>query len=261
MPVATQQGTVQTSDASKRLADILKEPDLGPAPELEVYGKPYKDLRHSQKAEVNKYREYNDALAAQNKRKKNGDIRELTADEQIEAGRANVDIRFEEFDDGYFDDLRQSARDFYEPGFDDNYEEARRATRYGLARSGNLRSSSGAEALGDLARDRSLGLSTIERQANSIEQSQRAQLESQRQNLYLQVDAATNPFEASQQLVDQSSYLNNTPEFSELGNLFQGALDHASIYQKATNNGNSGFGAISNPFSTTNKSSSYSERY
>lgn len=181
--------------------------------------------------------------------------------QRIEEARATIDSRFEEFDDGYFDGLRTTAREYYEPQFQDQYDAARQSLRFGLARSGNLRSSSGGDALGDLARDRALALTRIEDIGTDTVESRRETLENQRQQLYSQAEAAENPAADASASIARSSYLSKAPTFSAIGDFFERALNQSSVYQEAENRGNIGYGAISNYFgSGSNASSSVQTR-
>lgn len=163
----------------------------------------------------------------------------------ITESRGTIDQRFNEFDDGYFDNLRTAARSYYQPQFEDQYDEARRRLRFSLARSGNSQSSAGGESLGDLARDRTLGLTRIEDLATNAVERQREFLEGQRQQLYSSAASAVNPSAAASQSIARSDYLSKQPEFNALGSLFEGALNQASIYQEAENRGDRvGFGAV-----------------
>lgn len=165
--------------------------------------------------------------------------------EDITKSRGVIDQRFEDFDGGFFDKLRNTARDFYQPQFDDQFDDARRKLRFGLARSGNSLSSAGAESLGDLGRDRTLGLARVEDLSTNAVEKQREFLENQRQQMYSSAAAATDPKAAASQSINRSDFLSQTPEFNPIGTLFEGVLNQAATYQQAENRGDRlGFGAF-----------------
>jgi len=171
------------------------------------------------------------------------EARELR-EKRITKSRATIDTRFEEFNDGYFDTLRNKAREFYQPQFEEQFDTARRKLRFGLARSGNSTSSAGAESLGDLARDRALGLSKIEDNATNAVEAQKANLENQRHQMYAQATAAHNPAAAASQAITRADYLSRPPEFNAIGDMFTNVMNQAATYQEAGNNGKQGFGAF-----------------
>lgn len=197
----------------------------------------------------------NNSAAPNVKKKVEIDPEELRR-QRIEQARATIDDRFSEFDDGYFDGLRTTAREYYEPQFQDQYDAARQSLRFGLARSGNLRSSAGGDALGDLARDRALALTRIEDIGTDTVESRRETLENQRQQLYAQAEAAENPAADASASIARSSYLSKAPTFSAIGDFFTRALNQSSVYQEAENRGNIGYGAINNYFGSGSNASS-----
>ncbi len=164
--------------------------------------------------------------------------------EQIKTGRATIDKTFSQFDPKYFEGVEQAAGEHYRPQFDDQFDNARQSLKFALARSGNTYSSAGAESMGDLARDRALGLTEVANASQNAANAQQDALDAHRENLYDRLNASANPAAAATQAANSAAAMTRPPQYNALGNLFAQSLNNAAIFNRAQGQGFQGWDGI-----------------
>lgn len=178
-----------------------------------------------------------------NQEAKDAQMRELARQQQIRAGTAEIDKLFNgQFTDGFFNDRRQSAMDYYTPQLDNQYQDARRQLIYGLARSGGTDSSAAASQEADLQRKFDMNRQAVADKALSIETGARNNIEDSRSQL-LQMLNATGDVQGAINAASTRMKMLSTPDsYSPLTDLFStgmSALSQTMAAQRANELANS----------------------
>lgn len=161
--------------------------------------------------------------------------------QRIREGQAQIDQKFSQFNDPYFDQYQQDYLGYYTPQLDRQYQDAKRKSVLGLHRTGNLSSSAGAGKLGDLTRAYSDNRTLLANNALSAVNDLRGRIESTRNDLYSQNRASADPSAAASQAATQVGFLGAPPSFSPLGDIFGNLVSTVSTGLAAERAGYPGF--------------------
>lgn len=142
---------------------------------------------------------------------------------RIRTGTANINETFEQFDDGFYDSIRDGFVDFATPDFEKQYSDAREQATYNLARAGTLDSSIRAETFGDLEERRQTELQNLFDQARTYETDTRSQVENARADLISQLQVTGDATGAANAALAQAKTLATPPTYTPLQQLFQDA--------------------------------------
>lgn len=161
---------------------------------------------------------------------------------RIKAGMGDIDTAFAGFTPAYFDEYAGKNLGFWRPEIDQQYKDAQRDTTFGLARTGNLKSTAATDAFAKLrekrdkseleAADRARGKGTELRQ--NVEQSRAA--------LVSQLNATADPFAAASAARAQAETLTAPPLYSPVGDLFSNLTAQFAVAQQARQAGQRGWG-------------------
>lgn len=151
---------------------------------------------------------------------------------RIAAGTEAINKQFSVFDDSYYDQLQQSALDFYNPDLTRQAEDTREMLTKNLARSGNLSGSVGATTISDFEEELARQKALVGDKARNYAQGARAKVEQNRNALLNQLAATADPAAAAQAAASQAQTLSAPPEFSPLADVF-GKFANLSAQQVA----------------------------
>jgi hypothetical protein len=138
----------------------------------------------------------------------------------IKAGTEQVNDVFAQFDDDYFSGVQKASNEYYLPGVDNQYEDARRKLVLNLGGAGTLNGSAGARKLGALDEDYAKKKADYANQGVTLAQQYRGDVESNRMDILNQLSASANPSAAAAAANARAQSLTAPPAFSPIGNLF-----------------------------------------
>lgn len=148
---------------------------------------------------------------------------------RIATGQANIDREFARFDDAYFDKFRGDHLGYYTPQLDAQYQKTREKTTLGLARTGNLNASAGAERFGDLAKMYGRQQAGLSEQALSAANDLRSRVEQNKSDLYGLNRSAADPGEAASMAAGRAGTLSAPQAFTPLADAFGALLNQGAI--------------------------------
>lgn len=165
---------------------------------------------------------------------------DLEAERQarIADGMTRIDGTFNQFDNGYYDNIRGAYMDYVTPDFNKQYADAQESLAYALARQGLASSSAAAAKTGDLQDLYNKNSLQVQQNADSYVNDRRNAVESARNAVVNQLNASSNASQAGQQAINQATTLQSLPSFNTLGNLFGSATDGLRYQMAAEQNGN-----------------------
>ena len=125
------------------------------------------------------------------------------------------------FDDAFYNKYKQSVLDYYMPQVDKQYKDAKDQATYGLARSGNIRSSAANTLTADLATQNDINQAGVRNQADTAAGDLRSQVNTEEQKATSQLYATEDPEVAAQQsLASVRDISLSQPQMSPLSALF-----------------------------------------
>lgn len=137
-----------------------------------------------------------------------------------------------QFTDDYFSNLEREYNDFYLPQLQRQEDDADRATRIRLARSGNLTGSVGARDLGRLEEDKATARRSVIDSGIKYGADARSKIEQTRGNLIGQLESGAGVENVANQARAAAEAATAPPAFSPLGDLFKNytaALMNSSV--------------------------------
>lgn len=137
----------------------------------------------------------------------------------IETGRRDIDRIFARFDEPYFQTAEKAALDRYMPDAERQIQGANRQTIFGLSRRGNLNSTGGLEALGDVAEAGDRARLEVASRARGFAQEQRNDIATQRANLIQQLAATADPASAASAANALAAARTRPQPYDTLGNV------------------------------------------
>lgn len=169
----------------------------------------------------------------------------------ITEGRQKIDTAFSQFNDPYYQGVQDAYLGYYQPQLEDQYAKARRQLTLALSRSGNLNASAGARQIGDLTKAYEQNRALIGNQALQAGQKARADVASNKSELYSQLSASADPAAAAATAIARADALSQPASYSPLGDLFASFVNTAAQGVAAEKAGYPGFNTgIFSPKST-----------
>ena len=161
---------------------------------------------------------------------------------RISSGLERVNNVFGQFDDNYYKGVSDAALNYYQPEVDRQYNEARRAATYNLARGGKLQSTAGAEALRKLSEAKARTDVDIANRAQGYATDTRKSIEGQRNDVIGNLYASADPEAAYSSAVTAAELGRQAPTYSPLNDLFSTYITTGGNALAAERAGYRGFG-------------------
>lgn len=139
---------------------------------------------------------------------------------RIRQGTAEIDKTFGQFDDGFYDQRRNAALAFYNPQFDEQYEDAKKALAFSLDSSGLTNSSVRASKEADLQKAYDQNRREVADKALTFSNQARSNVESARGDLVRTLNASGDADAAARGAVSRAQSLSQPDAYSPLGQLF-----------------------------------------
>lgn len=144
----------------------------------------------------------------------------LQRQQEIQSGMRNINKVFGQFDDGFYDNRRQAALDYYMPQADQQYADAEKQLTFALARSGGAQSSAAAQQHADLEKRMTAARQGIMDQADTSTQNMRNQVESARSDIVGMLNQTGNASTAMDNARSRVAALSTPESYSPLADLF-----------------------------------------
>lgn len=138
----------------------------------------------------------------------------------IRDAQSRIDQSFSGFNDDYFNKFQKDYTAANGPQVDDQYVKARKALQGGLAQSGNLTSSYGAEEQADLEKTRKTGYQAVGDNAVNAANALRKAVQGNKSSLYSLANTASDPSAAAGQAPAVAAGLDTPVAVSPIGDLF-----------------------------------------
>lgn len=173
---------------------------------------------------------------------------ETNRNHAINAGMTNIDNQFDKFDEPYYADFEKKNVDLARPNIDFQTKEAQNQTLYGLARSGNLSSSTAGKQYADVEMRRDQALQQASDQAHSATSGLRADVENERGSLVNNLNSTADAGAAATDATNQAALLTRPPTYSPITGIFADITGQIAANEAARRGGLPGWGfGISSP--------------
>jgi len=139
---------------------------------------------------------------------------------RINQGLADINTKFGQFDQAFYDKQRQNYENFAMPTVAQDYNKSKGMLGYELANRGLLNSSSGVKREASLNRELSKAKRTVADQAQGSVNDLRGQVEDTRSNLINQLEASSDPAAIGSLATAQAGRYNQPLSYQPIGNLF-----------------------------------------
>lgn len=140
--------------------------------------------------------------------------------DRIRKGTAAIDNTFGQFDNSFFDSIRQSYVDFARPQLDEQFGKARDSLTFDLARTGMLDSSSRVNRTGELSSLYDRENLNIADTARTFETQTRGNVENARADLIGMLNATGDNQAAAQAAQSRAAIVSQPPAYSPLTQMF-----------------------------------------
>ena len=158
--------------------------------------------------------------------------------QKIRAGQASIDSSFDStFTDPYYDSIAKSYEDYYNPQLVDQYKDAQKELTFQVARSGNSESTAANELFSRLEKQRADAQTKIANDALSAKGKTKADVASQRSNLYTLNTSSADPTQSAAQAQQAVAQLQQPTSYSPLGSVFASLIQtggNAAAVNQAT---------------------------
>jgi hypothetical protein len=152
---------------------------------------------------------------------------------RIKQGVGNINEKFGQFDNGFFEGRKQAYRNFVTPQVNDQYKQVGDQLAYSLARTGLDQSSEAARQGGVLMRENALARQQLAEGATAEATKARQAIEDQRNSLISQVNMTADPEMAAQNALRAAGILEQQQNFNPIANLFANTTGMLSAAQNA----------------------------
>lgn len=156
--------------------------------------------------------------------------------ERIRQGVEVINSSFANFNDDYFSDFRNSFLGFYQPQLADQFVDSRGKLIAALRGKGNLQSTSGIRALGDLSEKNAIEQTLLQNRAVDESNKLRGGLETEKANLYALNEASADPERIAPLALGSASAFAAPTAFNPLEGVFASTLNSIAAYNNARNN-------------------------
>lgn len=157
--------------------------------------------------------------------------REEKRQRNIAAETSRINKTFEQYGDGYFDNVASAYMDHYTPQMQDQFEDARRATIYGMP--GGGMGSAYSNAFGRLAKEGSQQEVALRQGGQTFANNLRSKVEQGRGQLISQAELAGGTGSAAERAVALSKTLATPEKYEPLGDLFARYTNTVAQAQRA----------------------------
>lgn len=153
--------------------------------------------------------------------------------QQIRAGKGEIDSAFAQFGPEYFQNYQNTFKDFYTPDINRQYDLAKDKLIATLAGRGTLESTPGAVKFGELEGTRSGALADVGNRAVDASNELRGKVEGAKSNLYAQNASAGDPAAAASAASGAAASLVAPRSMTPLGNVFAATLSGLGTLNKS----------------------------
>lgn len=168
---------------------------------------------------------------------------------RIDTGMYQIDQAFKPYDDGYFKDYEQKYIAQSRPDLDRQQKDANEDVLFGLARTGNTKSSIAAKSYGDVRDKRAQTDLQVADQARAASGEERAGIEATRANLVNQLNATANDVAAANAARTEAMTATRAPIYSPITNAFSEITNQFAMNEQQRRAGNPGWGFGLSPVS------------
>jgi hypothetical protein len=161
---------------------------------------------------------------------------------QINQGMDSIDKTFAPFNDQYYADFEKKNLALATPDIAKQKQDATNQTLYGLARSGNLDSSTAAKQYGDIENRNTQAIQQASDTAHNAAQGLRSDVEAERSNLTSQLNASADAGAAANEAATQAKILTRPPTYSPVTNIFSDLTGQIAANEQARIQGYPGWG-------------------
>jgi len=164
---------------------------------------------------------------------------ETARQERIKTGTADVNKKFEGFNDAFYGQRQQEYKNYAEPQLRDQLKGESSSLAYNLARSGLTDSSERSRNEGELQRQFSAGKAEIANAALDQSNQARQRTEQNRSELLAQLNATGDASSIGSQAINRAGLLASQQSFSPIGHMFSattgllGNAARAGYYDKS----------------------------
>lgn len=140
---------------------------------------------------------------------------------RIAEGQTQIDQAFGQFNDPFYTGRSKAYTDYQTPQLETQYDQAKKNLVYALSRTGNLRSTTGAQrfaSLDDTYNNERLG---IQDRATATANDARSSVENMRSTLLNNLSSTADSDAAAQNALAQAQLLSQPTPFASLGQVFQ----------------------------------------
>lgn len=149
--------------------------------------------------------------------------REEARQQRIREGTGQIDNAFSQFNDGFFQNVRDTYMDFYQPQVDHQYRRAGDNLAFALARAGTGNSSIAARNQADLTTQYNDTLATLLSQATGEADRQRGRVQGERSSLLSLLNATGDADRVSNEALTRTQQLyQERPSYNPIGDIFGG---------------------------------------
>jgi hypothetical protein len=142
---------------------------------------------------------------------------------RIRLGQERIADTFREFDEPFFNRLRQASLDINVPDLNQQFQRAREQLSFTLARQGTLRGTAAARRNADLVSERSKALTQADSLAEQSVRQARQDIENERSGLVGELMATADPEATANAANARAGFLRSTTADNNIGTLFQNA--------------------------------------
>lgn len=175
---------------------------------------------------------------------------QIDRENSINRGNAAIDKQFQPFNDQYYADFEKKYLDQATPDIARQKQEANTQTLYGLARSGNLDSSTAGKQYGDIEYRNTQALQNASDTAHNAANDLKSSVEAEKNDLRNQLNAAENATISSDALLNGASTLRaRTPQYSPITGIFSDITGALAANEQARSLGKPGLGFGFRPMS------------
>ncbi len=161
---------------------------------------------------------------------------------RINWGKSLIDIAFRGFDDPYYADFEKRTLDMALPDIARQKKDANDQTLYGLARSGNLDSSTAAKQYADVNTRNNQAIQNATDTAHTAAENLRGDVESERNNLTNQLVSTMDPMGTYANAGSQAAVLTRPPTYSPVTNIFADLTGQIAANEQARRLNQPGWG-------------------
>lgn len=168
--------------------------------------------------------------------------REAARQAKIQSNMDMVNTAFDQYDGNYYDNVRNTYLDYFNPQLTDKYTEAKKALQLALAQQGILSSTAGADKMRELDTQYKDQQSALANSAIDEEKTARQDVESQRASLISQAQGGGNMDQSA--LTAQANAMQYQAPTGLIGDVFATLVSNAKAYAQGN--------AVSQNYSTNN---------